>query len=393
MPLRIAIDARRISDFGIGTYIRNLVRALARLDQENHYILITNATSVPEFAELPENFQTSPHERKHRSGLAQIGFSLFLRGLDADLFHIPLNAVPLWMPKPYLVTTHDMSTLLFLDQSGYRSNIRRFYLRRGLLRADRVMAVSSATRRDVESVLGIPSARIQVVYNAPDPIFCGPRGSPLAAASGEQFAYPPETQRILDRYHIHYPFLLYVGRTNAQKNIPRLVEAFAVLRGELQDCATYRDLRLIIIGDEIARQPALRQAVIQSRVEAAVRFLGFVPIETLRAFYQLTSAFVFPSLYEGFGLPPLEAMACGAPVVCSNVSSLPEVVGDAAVKVNPENVFDIARGIREVLLDPALRQRLVLQGFEQVKKFSWERAAREVHRAYLEIASYKKRPL
>jgi len=392
MPLRIALDARRVSDFGIGTYIRNLVRALARLDQENHYILITNATSVPEFAGLPENFQTSLHERKHRSGLAQIGFSLFLRGLDADLFHIPLNAVPLWMPKPYLVTTHDMSTLLFLDQSGYRSNVRRFYLRRGLLRADRVMAVSSATRRDVESVLGIPSTRIQVVYNAPDPIFCGPRGSPLAAASGEQFAYPPETQRVLDRYHIHYPFLLYVGRTNAQKNIPRLVEAFAVLRGELQDCATYRDLRLIIIGDEIARQPALRQAVIQSRVEAAVRFLGFVPIETLRAFYQLASAFVFPSLYEGFGLPPLEAMACGAPVVCSNVSSLPEVVGDAAVQVNPENVFDIARGIREVLLDHALHQRLVAQGFEQAKKFSWERTAQEVHRAYLEIASCKTRP-
>ncbi len=392
MPLRIALDARRVSDFGIGTYIRNLVRSLARLDRENQYILITTDPSVPEFEDLPKNFETSLHERKHRSGLAQIGFSLFLRKLKADLFHIPLNAVPLWMPKPYLVTTHDMSTLLFLDQSGYRSNLRRFYLRRGLLRADRVMAVSSATRRDVESVLGIPSTRIQVVYNAPDPIFCGPRESPLAAAGGEHFAYPPETQRVLDRYHIHYPFLLYVGRTNAQKNIPRLVEAFAVLRGELQDSARYRDLRLIIIGDEIARQPALRHAVIQSRVESAVRFLGFVPIETLRAFYQLTSAFVFPSLYEGFGLPPLEAMACGTPVVCSSVSSLPEVVGDAAVRVNPENVFDIARGIREVLLDTALRQRLVARGFEQAKKFSWERTAQEVHRAYLEIASFQNRP-
>ena len=391
MPLRIVLDARRVADFGIGTYIRNLVDSLARLDQENHYILITSAASVPEFADLPKNFQTTVHARKSRSGLAQIGFSYFLRTLDADLFHIPLNAVPLWMPKPYLVTTHDMSTLLFIDQSGYRSNLRRFYLRHGLLHADRVIAVSSATRRDVESVLGIPSSRIRVVYNAPDPVFCAPQGSPLAAANGEPFAYPPDTQRVLDRYHIHYPFLLYVGRTNAQKNIPRLVEAFAVLRGEIQDCPPYRDLRLIIIGDEIARQPALRQAVIQSRVEASVRFLGFVPIETLRAFYQLASVFVFPSLYEGFGLPPLEAMACGTPVVCSNVSSLPEVVGDAAVKINPENVFDIARGIREVLLDPDLRRKLVAQGFEQARKFSWERTAREVHQAYLEIASYKKR--
>ncbi|HLG99520.1 MAG TPA: glycosyltransferase family 1 protein [Bryobacteraceae bacterium] len=391
MPLRIVFDARRVADFGIGTYIRNLVRSLARIDQENRYILITSAASVPEFAELGDNFEFVVRTGESKTGLAQIGFSLFLRTLKADVFHIPLNAVPLWMPKPYLVTTHDMSTLLFLDQSGYRSNIRRFYLRQGLLRADRVMAVSGATRRDVETVLGIPSARIRVVYNAPDPAFCPPEGWQLPG-NGEHCAYTPAMQRVLHRYHIHYPFLLYVGRTNAQKNIPRLVEAFAVLRGELKDCPSYRDIRLIIIGDEISRQPALRQAVIQSRVEAAVRFLGFVPIETLRTFYQLAAAFVFPSLYEGFGLPPLEAMACGTPVVCSNVSSLPEVVGEAAIVVNPENVFDIARGMRDVLLDTGLRRRLLAQGVEQVKKFSWERTAREVHQTYIEIASYKKRP-
>lgn len=388
MPLRIALDARRVSDFGIGTYIRNLIRALACIDHVNRYLVIT-AAPAPELSGLPENFEACIYARRDRTGLAQVGFSFFLRTLNADLFHLPLNAVPLWMPKPYLVTTHDMSTLLFLDQTGYRANIRRFFLRRGLLRAARVMAVSNTTRADVAEVLGIPPSKIQVVYNAPDPTFHGLEAQPESASNHE---HAPEIQRILDRYHIHYPFLLYVGRTNAQKNIPRLVEAFAVLRGELQDNAIYRDLRLIIIGDEIARQPALRHAVIQSRVEAAVRFLGFVPIETLRAFYQLACAFVFPSLYEGFGLPPLEAMACGTPVVCSNVSALPEVVGDAAVQVNPENVFDIARGMREVLLDPGLRRRLIAQGFQQVKKFSWERAAREVHQAYLEIGSYKKRP-
>ncbi len=153
-----------------------------------------------------------------------------------------------------------------------------------------------------------------------------------------------------------------------------------------------RDLRLIIIGDEIARHPALRHAVIQSRVEDSVRFLGFVPIDTLRAFYQAASAFVFPSLYEGFGLPPLEAMACGTPVVCSHVSSLPEVVGEAAVIVNPENVFDIARGMREVLLNDALRDDLIRRGLEQARQFSWETAARQVLQSYAEITSYTKRP-
>jgi glycosyltransferase involved in cell wall biosynthesis len=388
MPLQIALDSRRIADFGIGTYIRNLVRALARVDSDNQYTLITTEQPVPEFSDLPSNFRTAIFPGRTGSGLAQIKYGLFLGKLGADLFHIPLNAVPLMMPKPYLVTIHDMSTLLFASQSGYRNRLRHFYLRRGLLRADRVMTVSMATCRDVEALLGIPASRIRVIYNAPDPIF----DAPSAPVDGEVLAHPPEIQRVMDRYRIHYPFLLYVGRTNPQKNIPRLVEAFAVLRGEIQDHPAYRDLRLLIIGDEISRYPALRHAVIQSRVEDTVRFLGFVPIETLRSFYQAASAFVFPSLYEGFGLPPLEAMACGTPVVCSYVSSLPEVVGEAAEIVNPENVFDIARGMREVLLNDERRRIMVERGFEQARRFSWERTAQQVLDAYEEIGSYKKRP-
>jgi glycosyltransferase involved in cell wall biosynthesis len=387
MPLQIALDTRRIADFGIGTYIRNLVRALARVDSANQYTLITTEQPVPEFSDLPSNFRTAIFPGPTRSGLAQLSYGLFLGKLGADLFHIPLNAVPLLMPKPYLVTIHDMSTLLFASQSGYRNRLRHFYLRRGLLRADRVMTVSMSTCRDVETLLGIPASRIRVIYNAPDPIF----DAPSAPADGQGLGYPAEIQRVLDRYRIHYPFLLYVGRTNPQKNIPRLVEAFAVLRGEIQDHPVYRDLRLLIIGDEISRYPALRHAVIQSRVEDTVRFLGFVPIETLRSFYQAASAFVFPSLYEGFGLPPLEAMACGTPVVCSHVSSLPEVVGEAAEVVNPENVFDIARGMREVLLNAERRRTMVERGFEQARRFSWERTAQQVLEAYQEIGSSKKR--
>lgn len=395
MALRIVFDARRVADFGIGTYIRNLIRALARVDDRNQYKLITTSPEVPELAELPENFEIAVFPEPKRSepiSLAQIRYGFFLRKLDADLFHIPLNAVPLFMPKPYLVTIHDMSTLLFANEAGYGGRLRHFFLRRGLIRADRVIAVSMATCRDVETVLGIPVSRMRVVYNAPDPTFYAHKPAVLARGREEESGYASEIQRVLDRYRIQYPYLLYVGRTNPHKNIPRLVEAFAVLRGEIQDHPVYRDLRLLIIGDEISRYPALRHAVIQSRVEDSVRFLGFVPIETLRVFYQAAAAFVFPSLYEGFGLPPLEAMACGTPVVCSNVSSLPEVVGEAAEIVNPENVFDIARGMREVLLDRTLRDRLVESGFEQARRFSWERTAQQVLDAYEEIGSYSKRP-
>jgi len=165
------------------------------------------------------------------------------------------------------------------------------------------------------------------------------------------------------------------------------------LREELENHPGYRDLRLIIIGDVISRYPAVRRAVIQSRVEPVVRFLGFVPAETLRVLYASAAAFVFPSLYEGFGMPPLEAMAAGTPVVASNVTSLPEVLGDAARLVSPDNVFEIARGIREVLLDQDLRADLRRRGRERVRLFHWERTARETLEIYHEMARTGSSPL
>jgi glycosyltransferase involved in cell wall biosynthesis len=195
-----------------------------------------------------------------------------------------------------------------------------------------------------------------------------------------------ERHRILERYQIHYPFLLYAGSIRPQKNIPRLIEAFSVVRSSLESHRGYKDLRLIIIGDEISRHAAVRRAVIHSRVENCVRFLGYVPFNELRVFHELATAFVFPSLYEGFGLPPLEAMASGTPVVASEVSSLPEVVGDAAMLVNPENVFDIARGITEVLTNNELRESMIVRGRKQASNFSWARTAREVLAVYEEAA-------
>jgi glycosyltransferase involved in cell wall biosynthesis len=207
-----------------------------------------------------------------------------------------------------------------------------------------------------------------------------------ARAAGPEAA-ARERHRILERYQIRYPFLLYAGSIRPQKNIPRLIEAFAVARSSLETHPAYKDLRLIIIGDEISKHPQVRRAVIQSRVEHCVRFLGFIPFDTLRIFHELALAFVFPSLYEGFGLPPLEAMASGTPVIASAVSSLPEVVGGAAMLVNPENVFDIARGITEVLTNDELRESLIAKGLKQAASFSWARTAREVLDLYEELGA------
>jgi glycosyltransferase involved in cell wall biosynthesis len=191
---------------------------------------------------------------------------------------------------------------------------------------------------------------------------------------------------VLERYGVHYPYLLYAGNFRPQKNLPRLIEAFSVLRNELAEHPVFKQLRLIVIGGESSQNPAVRLAVNRTRMGGYIRFFGFVPQDTLQAFYESADAFVFPSLQEGFGLPPLEAMACGTPVVTSNVSSLPEVVGDAAKLVNPENVFEIARGAKEVLLDENLRRRLVELGRQQVTRFSWERTAQEVLATYRDAA-------
>jgi len=384
MALRIAIDVRHIRDFGIGTYIRSLVPALATVDTENHYVLIALPEDARTLSGLPPNFETVVHRHPDSSYFQHFLFPMYLRSLRPDLVHIPLNRVPLAMIKPYVVTIHDMASLLFEPAGGLRRDVRRFLFRRGLVRADRVIAVSAATRRDMQKVLGVSAERVRIVYNAPRPEFFAHGPVADARAAGRD-ARTLERHRILERYSIHYPFLLYAGNIRPQKNIPRLVEAFAVARANLAGHPVYQDLRLIIIGDEIHRYPSVRHAVIKSRVEDAVRFMGFVPFDTLRCLFESAAAFVFPSLYEGFGLPPLEAMASGTPVVTSSVSSLPEVVGDAAVLVNPENVFDIARGIREALLDEPLRERLIRKGREQAARFSWERTAREVLEIYREV--------
>ena len=380
--LNIAFDARHYGDFGFGTYIRNLIGALAEIDRTNQYRLIAKLGDVERLKDLPPNFKAIPYPRADNDPADNIAFPLFLRKPRPDLTHIPLNSVPVFMPKPYVVTIHDLSSLLFNQSTEWKAQLHTYRFRRGLTRASRVIAVSGSTQRDVENIVGVPSSRIRRIYNAIDPKFqvCEPiRGG------GPQDT-KKEVRETLERFSITYPYILYAGTIRPQKNIARLVEAFAVVRGELENHPKYKDLRLLIIGDEISKHPEIRREVIRTRTQQTVRFLGFVEIETLRVFYESAEAFVFPSLYEGFGLPPLEAMSSGTPVITSSVSSLPEVVGDAAMIVNPENVFDIARGIKEVLLDPMLRSSLIEKGYERLSMFRWRHTAQQVLEVYQEAA-------
>ena len=380
--MNVAIDIRRITEFGVGTYTRNIVRALARLDHSNKFFLIGSPEKVAEIGPLPANFKTVPLFEIDSTVKGFIEFRTAIKRLSCELVHIPhLFSVPRNLPCPYVVTVHDVLEHMYRTHNG--SGIRRslhFHLTRHVLQAaGRILAVSQFTKNEIEKLFGIPSRHIQVVYNAIDERFL--RGHASEA----------DRQLLAERYLVTYPFLLYAGRISPHKNLVRIIEAFSALKTELEKESKYPDLKLIIIGDELSKNPDLRRTVIRSGVQNDVRFMGFVPIEMLRVFYDAAKVFVFPSLYEGFGLPPLEAMAHGTPVVTSNASSLPEVVGNAAVLVNPENVFEIMRGLHRVLLDKGLRDRVQQRGYEQVRKFSWDASAQQILDVYRQIA--EKRPL
>jgi glycosyltransferase involved in cell wall biosynthesis len=186
--------------------------------------------------------------------------------------------------------------------------------------------------------------------------------------------------RVRQRYQLDHPFVLYVGNIKPHKNVTRLIEAFGQARTD-----GLEDVKLLVIGDDLSRYPALRQTVHRHKLDKHVRFLGFQPHEMLSSFYRLARVFVFPSLYEGFGLPPLEAMACGTPVVTSNVSSMPEVAGEAAVLVDPYDVRSIADGIRRAATDEPLRQALIERGLARARTFSWADSVERIHRTYLEV--------
>jgi glycosyltransferase involved in cell wall biosynthesis len=364
--VKIAIDARKLHDFGIGTYIRNLLRHLSRIDRENEYVLLCHQSDMGVASTLGENFRTVLEPAGNYSVSEQFHIPLVLMREKPDVFHAPHYVLPVAVRARSVVTIHDCIHLMFPQ---YLPNRAAYAYARGAMwsaatRSDRILTVSEASKRDILHFFKVPPEKIVVVYNGID----------------ERFwiqPSPEEIARVRERFQLDHGFVLYAGTIKPHKNLVRLIEAFAALRkGE------FEELKLLIIGDEISKLPALRRAVHSHKLHKHVRFLGFLPDETLAALYRLAAVFVFPSLYEGFGLPPLEAMASGTPVVTSNVSSLPEVAGDAAILVDPYDVSSIVEGVRRVLTDPRVADELRQKGLTRARDFSWERSVARTHDIY-----------
>ena len=374
--MRVAIDIRRAGDFGFGTYIRNIVNQFARTDHETQYLLIGTHAHAAQFDPLPDNFQLLEYEAAPGSFQTHMHLPFLLRKRGVDILHMPWFYAPAVVPSRLVLTVHDLTDVL-VPPAGLPAMMqagRLFFARRALARADRILAVSHSTKREVSRMFDVPESKIEVVYNALDERFLR---EPTSA----------DADRTLERMAVTDPFVLYTGNIKPQKNLPRLIEAFAVAKAELRDHPVFSKLKLLLLGDAAEEHSDLRRAVLRSRLQGEVRFLGFVPHPVLRVFYSRASAFLFPSLYEGFGLPPLEAMAHGAPVLTSSVSSLPEVFSQAALMVNPENIFEIARGIRQILTEDDLRETLIRRGYELVRKYSWERSAEQVREVYRAVVA------
>lgn len=367
--VRIAIDGRKWRDYGIGTYVRNLIRHLSRIDPQTTYFVLCDPLDEPA-VRVGENVVPVVEAAKGYSLDEHLTIPRRLRRLSVDLFHSPHYVLPLRCPVPTVVTVHDCIHLRFPEYLPNRlaHTYARYMIGHALRTATRVLTVSEASRRDMLHFF--PKAdggRITVIPNAIDESLLG-------------VPTPDELEQVKERYQLGGPFVLFVGNIKPHKNLHRLVEAFAQVKRR----PAHQSLKLVVIGEESGGYTSLRRTVETTGVRQDVRFFGYVPEPTLAALYRLASVFAFPSLYEGFGLPPLEAMACGTPVVTSRISSLPEVVGDAALLVDPENVDDIASGLSRVLEEPGLKDDLTRRGSERVRHFSWDASARATRRAYFE---------
>ena len=371
--MRIAIDAHAVGAKlgGNESYAINLIEALAQIDSANHYtIYITTDEARERFHGRWPNFKvraTLPHTPLIRIPLT---LSAELRKNPVDVLHVQFTAPP-FCPCPVVVSIHDLSFEHLPETFKRRSRTQlRLTVRHSARRAARIISLSEHGRRDIIETYGITPERVSAI--------------PLAAPSdfGPVQDYR-ELQRVRQTYGINGDYILSVGSIQPRKNLARLVQAYASLRGNK---SVDKLPKLVLVGKCGWLYDETLRALKETGVADTVVLTGYVPQEDLPALYSGALCFVYPSYFEGFGLPPLEAMKCGAPVIVGNKTSLPEVVGDAALTVDPFDVEAIASAMKSVIDNPALREDLSIKGQTRAQAFDWRETARKTLAIYQEVA-------
>lgn len=378
--LRIGIDARLVTyRRGMGNVVFHLLHALSELGSDHHYMLYVDDPEAKRF--LPDSPQFTM--RVLRPSLYPLWEQLLLplaaAGDRIEILHCPANTGPLGLSASIsmVLTVHDVMYLLPTSQIPASSSLyqrlgrayRRAVVPTAARRATAVMTDSEHSRRDLVSLVGPPPGLLTVV--------------PLAPGSAYWSTADPVTlAAVLSEYGLDRPFVLALGAVDPRKNTTRVIEAFAEVRRRVTE-----PILLAVVGLPPAGRARYEQIAADLGVADAVRWAGFVPEEHLAALYGAAELLAYPSLYEGFGLPVVEAMACGTPVVTSPVGSIPEVAGDAALMVDPKDTGALAATIQRLLVSPQLRQDLVARGRERLRLFSWDRAARMTLAVYERVGA------
>lgn len=365
--MRIGIDVRLIfhQQAGISWYTLRLLQALSQIDQDNEYVLLQHRRQPDPLIDAP-NFTSVTLLTPAHHRFEQWPLSLETRMLGLDLIHSPDFIPPLHNQIPAVCTVHDLAFLLYpnlvtADSARYYGQIEL-----AVKRANRIIAVSNSTRNDLVKLLGAPESKIDVIYEAADPIY-----QPIDRQSARQSLLSAGIS-VPDR------FILFVGTIEPRKNLGTLLRSYVKLRN-----AYGVDVPLVLAGAPGWLSNDIGDLVVSLNLSDHVLFTGKIPESAqLRALYNLAIMLVHPAYYEGFGLPPLEAMACGTPVVCSDAGSLPEVVGDAALMANPEDVDEWTVAMHRLLEDDRLAAELRDKGLQRASSFSWKKAAHDTLQTY-----------
>ena len=353
---------------GVSRFTEQMIRALQRRDTSDRYSVFVNDTAWGGFSDSPNLHLRCTRLPAARPAVRILWEQLLLPLLSArlDLLHCPVNVLPMLASCPAVLTIHDLTFLRYPER--FRPERQRYLATLTKLsakKARRIMTDSANTKEDVIEMLHVPAERIEVVYPGLDDAF--------APASPEALVEFRRSKGLPDQ------FLLYVGTLEPRKNVDTLVRAYSLLQAQ-----GLRGWPLVIAGGRGWMFDDIFAEVERNDLVEQVQFAGYVPLDELPLWYGAASVFVYPSLYEGFGLPALEAMACGTPVVVSNTSSLPEVVGDAGAQVDPRNTAELAETLAEILQSSPKRQQMAAAGLKRAASFTWDKAAGQIVQVYRE---------
>lgn len=370
MPYTIGIDARKIQDFGIGTYVRNLIRSLAAIDSENRYVLLAKPEDRAGLLDLPENFQVALETSPVYSVRELFALSWHLYRRKLDLYHSTHYVLPAWVGSKVVVTIHDIIHLLYPE--FLPSNLAFLYaqrmIRRSLTRGDRIISVSQSTKNDLRQHFDVDGQKIEVIHNGVDDSF-------------RQRLTTEDQQRWLRDLGIPQPYLLFVGNpAKPHKNLDTVVQAYARARRMAQF-----DAPLICVGSRQGSEFKIRARAEYLGIGDKVRLLGHVAQEALPAIYQGATLFLYPTLYEGFGLPVIEAMASGVAVITSNTSALKEISEGFALLVDPLDLDGIAKAIASLMGSPERRAAFAERGIRRAEDFRWDEMARKTLDIYMSV--------